>query len=331
MRIAVSALAALFIVTPLAFGFELTEEQKGPAISARAEDGCEHLKPFSELIGTWCYKGPLHEGLQEIGEAGDEGTGCITWKWVYDKNAIEWEWKFDFGGKKTGTKGLIMWDAATKRIVGHGVGSAGQNIHVQAEVKDGVRFAVESVAGDGKRTTHTETYVRDGACLVHHNKNRAESPDIGPIRFRKVCEPSDAEKVFKSYMDLAVGGVWTTTIDGEQLEHTYRWVRGKKFVQLKGRGGILPYIAMIGIDPKTKKCTWWIYNEDGSMGIDSMTQEKEGVWLLEGPGTGQKGNIRYKGRISRLDKDTIEEEVIEFVAYGQVVGPSKHIWKRKRP
>lgn len=30
MRVAFSALAALFIVPPLAFGFELTEEQKGP-------------------------------------------------------------------------------------------------------------------------------------------------------------------------------------------------------------------------------------------------------------------------------------------------------------
>lgn len=30
MRVAVLALAALFVVAPLAFGFELTEEQKGP-------------------------------------------------------------------------------------------------------------------------------------------------------------------------------------------------------------------------------------------------------------------------------------------------------------
>ncbi len=61
-----------------------------------------------------------------------------------------------------------------------------------------------------------------------------------------------------------------------------------------------------------------------------MTQEREGVWILEGHGTGKEGDIRYKGKLSRVDENTIEESVVEFVVYGKEQKLGTFVWKRKR-
>lgn len=144
------------------------------------------------------------------------------------------------------------------------------------------------------------------------------------------AQQPDGRAVFDSYAEFAVGGTWTTTIGDDKFEHTYEWVRGKKFAQLDGKGGALPFVAMFGVDPETEKCSWWFFNEDGSLGKNVMTQEKEGVWFLQGSTKGGKGETRYKGRITRVDDNTIEEESIEFIANGEKQPSGKFIWKRRR-
>jgi concanavalin A-like lectin/glucanase superfamily protein len=142
---------------------------------------------------------------------------------------------------------------------------------------------------------------------------------------------SSGEEAFKSYMEFAVGGSWSTTSsNSDTIEHTYEWEANNNFVRLNSKGGLIPFVAMIGIDPKTKKFTWWFYNEDGSIGKDIMTQKGEDTWILQGHGTGDKGGIHYKGEITRVDENTIEELVIKHVVYGKKHEPSKFIWKRKR-
>ena len=74
---------------------------------------------------------------------------------------------------------------------------------------------------------------------------------------------------------------------------------------------------MIGVDLETKECTWWFYNEDGSTGKNTFTQESDGVWLLQGSGKGTKGETRYRGKLTRVEENTIREEVIEFIANGE--------------
>ncbi len=78
---------------------------------------------------------------------------------------------------------------------------------------------------------------------------------------------------FKAYTDFAVGGVWTTTDGDRQMTAKYRKVANGAFVELTQKGGLVPFVGMIGVDPETKKCAWWFFNEDGGTGNDVMTQE----------------------------------------------------------
>jgi hypothetical protein len=128
-----------------------------------------------------------------------------------------------------------------------------------------------------------------------------------------VVGQADGEKAFKSYMDFAVGGTWTTTVDGERIESSYKRVVDSQFVQLTNKGVPLPFVAMIGVDPKTKNCTWWFFNNDGGIGKDVLIQEADKVWLLEGTGIGPKDRIRYRGRITQIDENTGKEEVLRFM------------------
>ena len=144
------------------------------------------------------------------------------------------------------------------------------------------------------------------------------------------AQQADGRDVFDSYASFAVGGSWTTTIGDNKSELTFTWVLGKKFAQLDRKGGVLPFVGMLGVDPDTQKCTWWFYNEDGSLGRNVMTAESDGVWMLQGSITGGQGETRYKGRISRVDDNTVEEEVIEFIANGEEQPTGKFTWKRQR-
>ncbi len=145
-----------------------------------------------------------------------------------------------------------------------------------------------------------------------------------------VVGQTDAEKAFKAYTDFAVGGVWTTTDGGERVTAAYRKVANGKFVELTQKGGPLPFVCMIGVDLETKKCTWWFFNEDGGRGTDVLSQEAKGVFLLEGTGKGPKGDVRYKGRITQVDVNTVTEEVIEFVLGGKKQPTQTFTWKHLR-
>lgn len=83
----------------------------------------KEFQEFGDLVeGRWLgevllvYNWPGREK-----EKGDTITAYNTFKWVADKNGIDWE---GFGGNTTG-KTLIVWDAPSKRIITQHVGSAG--------------------------------------------------------------------------------------------------------------------------------------------------------------------------------------------------------------
>ena len=140
---------------------------------------------------------------------------------------------------------------------------------------------------------------------------------------------ADGEDAFKSYSEAVVGGTWTTTGENGKIQNSYRWIANERFLELTAKGGLMPLVAVIGVDPETKKCTWWIYNEDGSVGKDVLTQEADRVWLLEGTADGPKGATRFKGRVTQLDANTIKLESIEFVLNGENQKLETLIWTRK--
>jgi hypothetical protein len=151
--------------------------------------GQNRLTPFDALIGTWCFEGTLLQDAPGAGAKGDKGTACLSWKWLYGKNAVEWEWTTDFAGKRAGVKGLIMWDAAGKQIVGHGVSSDGTNIRVTArfDLDHGATFEVAVISPNGKEGSSTELFtLADPNTLVYQIKKRNGLPDFGPYQLRRL-------------------------------------------------------------------------------------------------------------------------------------------------
>ena len=144
-----------------------------------------------------------------------------------------------------------------------------------------------------------------------------------------VVGQGEGEKTFKTYTDFVVGGVWTTKIDGQELKHSYQPVGAKRFVQLNAKGGSVSYFAVIGVNPKSQKCEWWLFGEDGSVGSDTMTLEADGVWLLQGSGVGPKGEVSFKSRLTRVGKDEAREEVLLFKIGDANQGTPTNVWRRK--
>ena len=136
----------------------------------------------------------------------------------------------------------------------------------------------------------TFTLTSDDTLTIKNTERKGEpiTADSCEYAFRRVkpTQHADGEKVFRSYADMAIGGVWTSTIDGDNYEHSYSWMDGNKFIQSRGKGGVLPYFAVIGVDPETNQCTWWIFNENGSTGKSVMTRSPDGVWTTKGLGRG---------------------------------------------
>ena len=104
---------------------------------------------------------------------------------------------------------------------------------------------------------------------------------LGPVSL--AFAQTDGEKAFKSYTDLAVGGVWTCEIDGEVLEDKYERILGGQFVRLtsKGAKGFPNGTAILGVDPVTKLSTWWGFSADGGVSKGTSRQTSENTWIGE--------------------------------------------------
>lgn len=148
-----------------------------------------------------------------------------------------------------------------------------------------------------------------------------------------VVGQAEGEKAFKSYMDLAVGGTWITTADGQKFEDTYERILDGKFVRLtsKAAGGFPASVSVLGVDPVTNKFTQWGFDADGGVSIGTTTLAADGTWVGEWHGKGPKGNGSSKSRLTRVDADTVKYEVLEQKLEGELKPfTTVTIWKRNR-
>lgn len=136
-----------------------------------------------------------------------------------------------------------------------------------------------------------------------------------------------AKASFDSFAELVIGGTWTRD-DDPSFKHRYRWDIKDKFIHRVGRGGALPDVGMIGIDPEAEQMTFWLFNQDGSVSKMSCIEESDGVWSFAHDGKGPDGPHRYRGRASRVDANTIKEEVIENTVNGKSEKKGEFTWNR---
>jgi hypothetical protein len=146
------------------------------------------------------------------------------------------------------------------------------------------------------------------------------------------AEEKDDAKVkasFDSLAKLLIGGTWNRD-DDPSFKHTYRWGIEGKFIHRVGIGGPLSDVGMIGIDPETSEINFWLFNEDGTVGTLLCKQESEGVWTFSSDVKGPDGDHRFRGRATRVDNDTLKEEILENIVNGKPEKKGEFTWRRTR-
>ena len=151
--------------------------------------------------------------------------------------------------------------------------------------------------------------------------------------FERRGEESNGTEAFKAYAELVLGGTWVSIVDNLQFEDTYHWIIEDKFLGLtsKATGEFPEAFTIMGVDPITKKFTSWSFHADGSVGTWTSRQTKKGVWVGPWNATGPKGSVTSRGRLTKVNNDTIKYEVLDSSIEGDVPEfPPVTIWKRKR-
>ena len=85
----------------------------------------EHLKNYKAVIGTWEYDGLT---LQQIGNVpkGTRIVARISWEWILNKNAVEYNAEYKVGDDTWSVKNLDGWDDELGQIVIKGFDSSGK-------------------------------------------------------------------------------------------------------------------------------------------------------------------------------------------------------------
>ena len=144
-----------------------------------------------------------------------------------------------------------------------------------------------------------------------------------------VVGQADGQEAFDSFMKFSIGGTWTTTKDGMTSEISYKRILNGKFVHadLTDRG--IHVTFLIGIDPATKKCTWWGFDENGVVVKWVMSKAAENAWTLEGKGMGPNGECALKEKATRIDDNTVKVETEFFLLDGKKQDVGTVIFTRK--
>jgi hypothetical protein len=163
----------------------------------------------------------------------------------------------------------------------------------------------------------------------------------------KWSDEVSAQQVVQSYGDFMVGGVWKHTgeehelVDGEWVstgkvtneEHRYRWLEDKKVLELTATvdGKEPAAVTMIGVNPVTKRCTWWGFGKDGP-GWFNFDFENDGVWRLGGgPFMTPEGDvISWTAKAVKKGKDELHTEGATWIKNGEreTMADEAGIWKR---
>jgi hypothetical protein len=60
-----------------------------------------------------------------------------------------------------------------------------------------------------------------------------------------------------------------------------------------------------------------------------MSRVAEDTWTSEGQGMGPNGECAIKSKLTRIDENTLKEELEHFVINGKPMPTGTNIWKRK--
>jgi hypothetical protein len=261
---------------------------------------------------------------------GETSKGTYTGKWSPGKHCLVINERSSGPQGEVHSSGILGWESQSKSVVHYGFLSDGSHFAIRYSKIDGEKWT-------GKISGLYQGQTYESPASVDWKGDSFEYRDMmldKPFIFKAVRrQRSDGEKAFKAYADLAVGGVWTSTADGQTFEDSYERILDGRFVRLrsKGTGDFPEQISIFGVDPVTEKFTWRGFGADGSVVISTSTLLDDVTWGGNYHRHGPKGSARSKFRLTKVDSDTIKLEVFEqFVKGADKPFPFVSIWKRKR-
>ena len=129
-----------------------------------------------------------------------------------------------------------------------------------------------------------------------------------------------------AYSPTALGQQLST---GSRMSTPTKRYWAEKFVKLETEDGSRSSHVVLGIDPTTKKCTFWQFDNTGCVIHIHVTKAGNNVWLLEGTGSGPDGKCHYRSRVTLIDENHTREEVIEHLVNGEPQPKRTRNWTRK--
>lgn len=325
----------------------------GTAFGAeKSAPGEKPLSFFEPYIGKWVREGTLEEDFF-FGKKGDVGTSTVTWRWAYNKNAVDWQWEFDYAGKRYGTKGTMAWDASQKHLVGAGVFSDGGVIRGTGVGTNPLTLRAEFIDPDGNATSQVETFTlgKDGTMSVRvtERKGGPATADSVEYTFKRAARPEaklpqprpTGFKQLEEYGAAVVGewtGATTLTSDipgigkkGEQLKGTAstKWTLDNSAVQCDWTvgGAAGKWVAIWDAEKNViRKCS---INSAGNFSNGQLSKEGD-RWIENVEGATGDG-VHFSGKAILTvtsDRNTCTWDETERVLANEKQPDFQHVWTR---
>ncbi len=217
------------------------------------------------LHGNWAVKGTA---------SGEEVTGSMYVRPAAEGESQIYRWTVKYPDEVRHGSAIGGIDPASGKLVEHGFG---KDFYWKSTYEEVLGDKVGRTTGTRVGTVRGESY--EGSITVErtskdtfHYKVESNGEVDADFVFTRVPPDLDGEKAFKDYAELAVGGTWTTTIDGVTYEDTYERIQDGEFVMLtsKPAGDFPASITILGVDPVSKKFTWWGFSADGTVALRSQ-------------------------------------------------------------
>ncbi len=325
----------------------------GTAFGAeKSASGEKPLRFFEPYIGKWSWDGTLEEDFS-FGKKGDVGTSSITWRWAYNKSAVDYQWEFDYAGKRSGAKGTIAWNATQKQFVVAGVFSDGGVIRGTGLATKPMTVRAEFIDPEGKATSQVETFTlgKNGTLSLRltERKGGPTTADSLEYTFKRAARPEAklpqarpaGFKQLEEYGAAVVGewvGATTLTSEipgigkkGEQLKGTAttKWTLDNSAVQCDWTigGAVGKWIAIWDAEKNVvRKCS---ITSAGAFSNGQLSKEGE-RWIenVEGA-TGDGAHFSGKAILTvTSDRNTCTWDETERLLANEKQPDFQHVWTR---
>ena len=246
------SLAAIVVASSLVVGQAETKAAMPTELQQQIE---------KQLVGNWAYEGTYDK---------QKFSGTELWKWVNGKSCLIIEGTLEMDGQRFQSTSVAGWDSAKKSLVVTGFGGGDTWTTRWTEFSpEGWKGQISGVyEGKAYESPAKIEFLKDA---VRYEDTTVGKPWVSVGRRPGPTEQTGAEKVFKAFADIAVGGTWVPTDDDGTNEEKYeRILDGKFLLHTTKRVGEYPATAsIVGIDPDTKQCTFWDFSARGD--VSTMT------------------------------------------------------------